>query len=108
MDIDRLKKQPVMRKLTAFLYENGYRQSSERYVILHAIGNIGGHFDIDMLYSYIETEMQFHVCRATLYNNIGLLVGSGLVIRHPGKNPAIYERGFSEMGNDKLGHGILK
>ena len=102
MDIDRLRKQPVMQKLTAFLQSNGYRQSSERYVILHAVCHIGGPFDIDMLHAYIETEMQFHVCRATLYNNIGLLVESGLVIRHPGKNPAMYESRFSETGNDKL------
>ena len=87
-----------MRKLTAFLYENGYRQSSVRYAILHAVCHIGGPFDIDMLHGYMETEMKFHVCRATLYNNIGMLVESGLVIRHSVKNPAIYGRNFSEMG----------
>ena len=97
MDIERLKKQPVMRKLTAFLKDEGYLQSSVRYVILDAICHIGGPFSLDMLHGYMEREMRFHICKASLYNNIGLLVESGLVIRHSGKNPAIYERNFSEM-----------
>ena len=59
--------------LTEYLQKNGHRKTPERYAILDTIYSIKGHFDIDMLYSYMAEKEKFRVSRATLYNTIILL-----------------------------------
>ena len=54
--------------LTDYLQKNGHRKTPERYAILDTIYTIKGHFDIDMLYSYMAEKEKFRVSRATLYN----------------------------------------
>ena len=60
--------------LTDYLQKNGHRKTPERYAILDTIYTIKGHFDIDMLYSYMAEKEKFRVSRATLYNTIILLI----------------------------------
>ena len=63
-------RETVKQILTEYLQKNGHRKTPERYAILDTIYSIKGHFDIDMLYNYMETEGHFRVSRATLYNTI--------------------------------------
>ena len=75
-------KETVKQLLTEYLEANGHRKTPERYAILEAVYTIKGHFGIDELYNYMETESKFRVSRATLYNNIILLVDANLIIKH--------------------------
>ena len=67
-------RETVKQMLTDYLQKNGHRKTPERYAILDTIYSIKGHFDIDMLYKYMETDGEFRVSRATLYNTIILFV----------------------------------
>ena len=49
-------KETVKQMLTEYLQKNGHRKTPERYAILDTIYSIKGHFDIDMLYKYMETD----------------------------------------------------
>ena len=84
----------VKQMLTDYLQKNGHRKTPERYAILDTIYSIEGHFDIDMLYNYMETEGHFRVSRATLYNTIILLMDANLVIRHQFGSSSQYERAY--------------
>ncbi len=81
--------------LTDYLQKNGHRKTPERYAILDTIYTIKGHFDIDMLYSYMAEKEKFRVSRATLYNTIILLIDAGLVIKHQFGNTSQYERSYN-------------
>ena len=73
-------KDTVRQILTEYLQANGQRKTPERYAILDTIYTIKGHFGIDELYHYMESNGKFRVSRATLYNTIILLVDANLVI----------------------------
>ena len=87
----------VKQMLTDYLQKNGHRKTPERYAILDTIYSIEGHFDIDMLYNYMETEEHFRVSRATLYNTIILLMDANLVIKHQFGNSSQYERAYKNL-----------
>ncbi|MBQ8442334.1 MAG: transcriptional repressor [Bacteroides sp.] len=84
----------VKQMLTDYLQKNGHRKTPERYAILDTIYSIKGHFDIDMLYNYMENEGHFRVSRATLYNTIILLMDANLVIKHQFGSSSQYERAY--------------
>ena len=63
-------KDTVKQMLTDYLQQNGHRKTPERYAILDTIYSIDGHFAIDMLYRYMETDGHFRVSRATIYNKL--------------------------------------
>ena len=89
--------------LTDYLQKNGHRKTPERYAILDTIYTIKGHFDIDMLYSYMAEKEKFRVSRATLYNTIILLIDAGLVIKHQfGNNIAQFEKAFNNRYHEHL------
>ena len=73
-------KDKVRQMLTEYLQKNGHRKTPERYAILDTIYSIKGHFDIDMLYSYMAEKEKFRVSRATLYNPLILFRDAGLII----------------------------
>ena len=54
-------RETVKQMLTDYLQKNGHRKTPERYAILDTIYSIKGHFDIDMLYNYMENEGHFRV-----------------------------------------------
>lgn len=87
-------KDKVRQILTEYLQANGHRKTPERYAILDTIYSIKGHFNIETLYHYMETEGNFRVSRATLYNTIVLLIDANLVIKHQFGNSSQFERAY--------------
>ena len=81
--------------LTDYLQKNWHRKTPERYAILDTIYTIKGHFDIDMLYSYLDEKVKFRVRRVTFYITMILLIDAGLVIKHQFGNTSQYERSYN-------------
>lgn len=67
---------------TEYLTEKKLRRTEERYTIFEHICAFPGHFDMGMLCRELENN-NYHVCRATVYNTVEVLVEAGLVVRHP-------------------------
>ena len=72
----------VERILNNYLEMNTHRKTPERYKILRAIYDISGHFTVEELNEKLESELNFPVSRATLYNTLNLFLELRLVIRH--------------------------
>lgn len=83
-------KEQLREVLTVYLKLHKMRQTNERYAILEKIVDIGGHFDIDSIYSSIVKE--YHVSRTTLYNTIELLCDCNILRKHYlNENQATYD-----------------
>ena len=67
--------------LDEYLEANNHRKTSERYAILDAVYDMGGHFSLEDLGKELETR-NFRVSRATLYNTMRLFIELRLVVRH--------------------------
>ena len=74
-------KKKVRDILDGYLEVNNHRKTSERYAILDAVYDIGGHFSLDELGAELEAR-NFRVSRATLYNTMRLFIELRLVVRH--------------------------
>lgn len=80
--------------LTDYLTKNKKRKTPERYRILENIYNSKGPFDIETLYTSMKDE--FHISKATLYNNIEILEDCGLVTKlQVGKQCVMYEKSLN-------------
>lgn len=88
-------KQAVVRKVfTDFLIQNGHRKTPERMAILEEIYNMRTHFDVDDLHMQMRTN-NFRISRATIYNNLELLLDAKLIRKHQfGKGMAQYEKSY--------------
>jgi Fur family ferric uptake transcriptional regulator len=83
--------QAVMRILDSYLEMNNHRKTPERYAILNAVYNMGGHFTLDELGAKLAEDERFPVSRATLYNTLKLFMELRLVIRHRFQGSTKYE-----------------
>lgn len=80
-----------MRILDSYLELNNHRKTPERYAILKAVYNMGGHFTLEELNEKLNVEYRFPVSRATLYNTLNLFLALRLVIRHRFQGTTKYE-----------------
>jgi Fur family ferric uptake transcriptional regulator len=95
-------KDAVNKILTEYLEKQQHHKTAERFAILNEIYSHDGHFDIEQLYLMMKNK-KYRVSRATLYNNIEILLGAGLVIKHQfGKNMAQFEKAYKYKQHDHL------
>jgi len=92
----------VRQVLTAYLDEKGQRKTPERYTILEEIYANNGHFDVDDLH-FIMRSKNFKVSRATIYNNLDLLLDAKLIRKHQfNKGTAHYEKSYFNHQHDHV------
>ncbi|MBO4267951.1 MAG: transcriptional repressor [Bacteroidaceae bacterium] len=71
----------AMMALTDYLHVHGLRSTPERNALLKAVYTYDGYFKPETLSFDMLEKHGFRVCRATVYNNLGLFEEAGLVQR---------------------------
>ncbi len=102
MSVPKAQLDEVHRLFAEFLKVRGQRQTAERFAVLDALYESGGHLDADKLYAQLKAD-GVSVSRATVYNTLDLLIECDLVVKHQfGKTQARYERSFAYRQHDHL------
>ncbi len=92
----------VKKIFTDYLIKKQLRKTKERFNILHEIYSNHHHFDISELYQLMKNK-KYRISRATLYNNLNMLIDAGLIIKHQfGKNLSQYERAYKNKQHDHI------
>jgi len=95
-------KEEARRVFLDFLASQNYRKTQERFTILDEIYDRGEHFDAETLYEFLK-EKNSRVSRATVYNTLGLLEESGVVLKQQfGSNVALYEKAIGYRQHDHI------
>lgn len=89
-------------KFSDYLKQQGLRKTPERFAILEAIYVKEGHFTPEALLEDILNKQNFRLSRATVYNNLELMLGAGLVKRHLFKNGVRYEKNVDFESHNHL------
>lgn len=72
------KPQTEVERFTSYLNAQHLRKTPERFEILRAVLECKGHFDVDILYTSLESK-GYHVSKATIYSTLELLCSSGVI-----------------------------
>lgn len=72
------KPHTAVERFTTFLNSKRMRKTPERFEILRVALECKGHFDVDSLYTELDSR-GYHVSRATIYSTLELLCSSGVV-----------------------------
>ncbi len=72
------KPHTAVERFTSFLKSKRLRKTPERFEILRVALECKGHFDVDRLYTMLDSR-GYHVSRATIYSTLELLCSSGVV-----------------------------
>lgn len=80
------------KKLVAFLKSRKMRQTPERFALLEHVMAQNTHFSADDFHRQLESDGNFHVSKATVYNTLQVFLEAGIVRRHNFEGPAEYER----------------
>ena len=95
MESSESTKNTIKKIFADYLDKHAMRKTPERFAILDKIYSIKGHFDVETIYNML-LEDNYHVSKATIYNNIGLLLDCKLVTRHQfGGNTTQYEKSYN-------------
>ena len=85
-----------------YLDEKGLRKTAERYAILEEIYAHDEHMDVDTLHFKMRSNNS-RISRATIYNNLDLLIEANLVRRHQfDKKTTHYEKCYFRGKHDHV------
>ena len=103
MALNYVKDFEIVRKvLSEYLEENGQRKPPERYAILEEIYKMDSHFDVEDLHIQMRAN-DFRISRATIYNNLELLLEAKLIRKHRfTKGMARYEKSYFNSQHDHV------
>ncbi|MBO5812835.1 MAG: transcriptional repressor [Bacteroidaceae bacterium] len=79
-------------KFADFLKYKALRNTPERFAILEAIYKTEGHFTPETLLESIVNKQNFRLSRATVYNNLELILEAGLIKKHLFTDGVRYEK----------------
>ena len=79
-------------RFVGFLKQHKLRQTPERMTIIETLFAMQGHFTPEELMRRILANQNFRVSRATIYNNLNLMVNANMVVKHHISGRVQYER----------------